>query len=261
MTRTSRWLRRAAAAVASGLAAAISLTTPAAGDSAAMAARWAGGIPFRGTPAVGALFTDRNGRLTHFCTASVVHSPAGDLLITAAHCLRGRSLSPAGAIVFAPGYHDHVFPYGRWVIRDAFTDSRWRRDRDPDDDFAFLIAGQPGRHIERSTGAQQLATSAVLPAWVQVIGYPDATSRPISCASRARAVTGRHLHQMVFDCAGYTDGTSGSPLLVHVATATGTGSLIGVIGGYQQGGNSPDVSYSPQFLANMTALYKRVTSS
>jgi V8-like Glu-specific endopeptidase len=156
----------------------------------------------------------------------VVHSPAGDLLITAAHCLRGRSLSPAGAIVFAPGYHDHAFPYGRWVIRGAFTDSRWRRDRDPDDDFAFLVVGQPGQHIERSTGAQQLATGAVLPAWVQVIGYPDAASRPITCASQARAVTGRRLHQMVFDCAGYTDGTSGSP-----------------------------------FLANMTALYKRVTSS
>ena len=64
-----------------------------------------------GTPAVGALFTtSRSGALAgHFCSAAVVASPAGDLLITAAHCLtaRGRSSScpgtPAAAPPTAPG--------------------------------------------------------------------------------------------------------------------------------------------------------------
>ncbi|HEY7360835.1 MAG TPA: hypothetical protein VH642_08495, partial [Streptosporangiaceae bacterium] len=41
------------------------------------------GRSFNGTPAVGALFTVSGGQLRrHFCTASVVDSPAGDLLIT-----------------------------------------------------------------------------------------------------------------------------------------------------------------------------------
>ena len=41
------------------------------------------GTSFAGTPAVGALFNVSNGKLgSHFCTASVVHSAGGDLLIT-----------------------------------------------------------------------------------------------------------------------------------------------------------------------------------
>jgi hypothetical protein len=252
-------------ALAIGLTAAISLMTPAAGAQAARrpAAR---GIPFDGTPTAGALFTDDHGKLTHFCTATVVHSPAGDLLITAAHCMRGRSLSPAGAIVFAPGYHGDTFPFGRWVVRASFTDRQWRRHRDPDDDFAFLLAGRPGRRIERYTGAQRLATGTPLPARVRVIGYPDAAGRPVICANRARPARlpfplhGHHLSQLVFDCGGYTDGTSGGPFLFHVRKSTGIGSVIGVIGGYQQGGSTPSVSYSARFRANMAALYRSVIS-
>jgi len=252
-------------ALAIGLTAAISLMTPAASAQAARRPA-ASGVPFDGTPTVGALFTDDNGKLTHFCTASVVHSPAGDLLITAAHCMQGRSLTPAGAIVFAPGYHGDTFPFGRWVVRASFTDRQWRRHRDPDDDVAFLIAGRQGRRIERSTGAQRLDTGTPLPARVQVIGYPDAADQPITCANRARPahlpfpLHGHHLHQMVFDCGGYTDGTSGGPFLFRVRKSTGTGSVIGVIGGYQQGGSTPSVSYSARFRANMAALYKSVTS-
>src|SRR5882724_7214250 len=39
--------------------------------------------PFAGTPAVGPLLVRRHGRLAHFCTASVVHSRRGNLLVTA----------------------------------------------------------------------------------------------------------------------------------------------------------------------------------
>jgi hypothetical protein len=73
-------------------------------------------------------------------------------------------------------------------------------------------------------------------------------------------VTPRHLRQVVFRCAGYTDGTSGGPFLARVSRATGAGRVIGVIGGYEEGGNSPSVSYSSRFLANVAALYRRATS-
>ena len=60
------------------------------------------GQAFAGTPAVGALFTTSAGKLgQHFCTASVVDSPAGDLVITAAHCVTGTS----GTVDFVPGYN------------------------------------------------------------------------------------------------------------------------------------------------------------
>jgi V8-like Glu-specific endopeptidase len=221
----------------------------AAGDAAAKR-----GIPFKGTAAVGALFTDSGGHLgRHFCTASVVSSPGGNLLITAAHCMAGRSLSPASGVVFAPGYHNGQFPYGTYTIRTVYVDSAWARDQNPNDDVAFLVAGRPGRHIQRHTGAETLMIGQ--PAQrVQVIGYPDDRNRPIACTARARYFD--RAHEMVFDCDDYTNGTSGGPFLAHVNPATGDGWVIGVIGGYQQGGDFPNISYSPRFFSAVWDLYE-----
>jgi V8-like Glu-specific endopeptidase len=250
-----------AAAVLATAASSLVMTTPTAADPA-MAAQLTGpeGQSFSGTPAVGALFTDKNGTLTHFCTASVVHSRHGNLLITAAHCMQGRSLQPAGVVSFAPGYHDGHFPHGRWIVRASYTDSRWKRSRDPNDDVAFLIAGRKGLRIEKYAGAETLATGTTLPREVRVIGYADDSELPVGCWARTRAFTRPHLRQEVFDCAGYTDGTSGGPFLYHVSKITGTGKVIGVIGGYQLGGNTPAISYSARFLANVAALYKKAAS-
>ncbi|HUZ23403.1 MAG TPA: serine protease [Streptosporangiaceae bacterium] len=256
-------MRRAIAAVAMSAAATLGLVvvSPAVGDPVALAAQlsWPAAAPFSGTSAVGALFSDHNGRLAHFCTASVVHSPHGNLLITAAHCIQGKDLKPAGAITFAPGYHDGRFPHGRWIVRAAYVDSAWKKRRDPDDDVAFLLAGRPGLRIEKYTGSEALETGTPLPQQVRVIGYPDRNNLPVTCGASARAFDPGHLHQMVFDCDGYTNGTSGGPFLAH-ATAAGTGKVIGVIGGYQEGGDTPNVSYSARFLANVAALYKTATS-
>src|SRR5690348_13273616 len=65
---------------------------------------------FAGTPEVGALFRVSSGRLgRHFCTASVVDSRAGDLVITAAHCV--SKLDPA-TVAFVPGFRQGKMPYG-----------------------------------------------------------------------------------------------------------------------------------------------------
>ncbi len=216
------------------------------------------GIPFNGTAAVGALFSSSNGTLgSHFCTATVVSSPAGNLLITAAHCLQGRSLSPAGSVVFAPGYHNGRFPDGTWAVTTEYVDAAWSTNQNPSDDVAFLVAGRKGTHIQRSTGAEILKIGE--PAQVvQVIGYPDQTNEPITCTAPAR--TFDPPLEMVFDCHNYTDGTSGGPFLADVNAKTGDGWVIGVIGGYEQGGDSPNVSYSPRFFSAVLALYKTAIS-
>ncbi len=212
------------------------------------------GTPFRGLAPVGALFTSSDGQLgSHFCTASVVSSPGGNLVITAAHCLQGRSLSPAGSIVFAPGYHNGRFPHGTWVVRTIYVNSAWEKDQNPNDDVAFLVVGRPGTRIQRHTGAETLKIDRPSQ-MVQVIGYPDATNDPITCTARARNFD--DAHEMVFDCDNYTNGTSGGPFLAHVDAKTGEGWVIGVIGGYQEGGDTPNVSYSPRFFSNILALYE-----
>ena len=257
--RRHRWARRPALLVTGVLfvgALAGYLLNPAA-QAAGLPAKHS--KPFNGTAAVGALFTEVNGKLvSHFCTASVVHSRAGNLLITAAHCVFRNKQPPRGSLAFVPGYHSGKTPRGVWGITAVYVNKAWQLHRNVNNDVAFLIAGRPGTHIERHTGAEVLGIDRP-PQLVRVIGYPDSTNRPISCVAPARTFRGDS-HQMVFDCDGFTTGTSGGPFLARVNAKTGNGTVIGVIGGWQAGGDTPDVSYSPRFFANVRDLYDEAAS-
>ena len=217
-----------------------------------------------GAGPVGALFALHHGHPAgHFCTASVVVSPPGDLLITAAHCVTGVSLAPPGGLAFAPGYANGRFPGGLWQVTMKFVDSRWAAGRDPNDDVAFLVvkplAGFPvsARSVQRADGAEAIRFDASLPTPIRAIGYPDLSEAPIECGTQAVAFEPESLNQVKFVCPGFTDGTSGGPMLSQFSPATGTGAIIGVIGGYQQGGNSPSISYSSAFTSAVRALYQR----
>lgn len=206
---------------------------------------------FKGVPVVGALFTSSGGELgPHFCTASVVHSVHGDLAVTAAHCLA----SVPGQVVFVPGYANGKKPYGVWPVTAVYTNQAWQSSQDPDDDVAFLrlSASSSGVPIEDVTGAERLGTGSADPALVRVIGYPGDTEQPVSCVNWARHFSAT---QLEFDCDGYTDGTSGGPILADASGTSGHGTIVGVIGGYEQGGDTSDVSYAPAFGATVTALY------
>jgi hypothetical protein len=209
------------------------------------------GQSFDGVAAVGALFSETNGTLgTHFCTASVVNSAAGDLALTAAHCVSGLT----GTIVFVPGYTNGQTPYGVWQVTKVYTDSAWDATQNPNDDVAFLqLADAPdGVPIQNVTGAETLDTGTQAGQLVQVVGYPDGAGQPVSCTGVANSFSAT---QLQFDCAGYPDGTSGSPFLTDVNAATGQGTVIGVIGGYQQGGDTSEVSYAASFGSAVATLY------
>lgn len=267
-TRTAVWGGTLAAAVAVGIVAA----SPSAHGAERLAVRLAAAVTalprgapaippallhgrfYNGTPAVGALFTISGGHLrSHFCTASVVNSSVKDLVITAAHCLHGKQ---PGQVAFVPGYHRHREPYGTWTVRQVFVDAAWASSANPNDDVAFLVVSQPGNStpVQELTGGENLATGWKAAQRVQVIGYPDGRQRPITCTTRTRPFGPR---QMEFDCGGYTDGTSGGPFLANVHPATGLGAVIGVIGGYEQGGNTPSVSYSARFGQAVRDLYDK----
>ncbi len=216
--------------------------------------------PFDGTPAVGALFLISGGQLrNHFCTASVVASPAGDVLVTAAHCLDGYSRRHPAGVAFVPGYHDGRAPYGIWPVTRVFVDKAWAASGDPDDDVAFLTAGRAGRTVsmESVTGAERLAISQPRTSMVRVIGYPVSQDRPISCQN---ATTAFGMTQLQFDCGNYTNGTSGAPFLIDAGPG-GAGLVVGVLGGYEQGGLTPDVSYAAYFGPGVLALYETATAA
>ena len=204
------------------------------------------GRPFRGVPYVGALFREAGGRPQgHFCTAAVLRSPAGNLVITSAHCMAGLA---ASAVSFAPGYHDGTFPQGLDPVVRVFTDRAWAARHSIGDDVAIL---ELGPDVQTQTGALTLATGHP-PGTTKVVGYPEDAGRPVGCT--ARATWFRRGHQMKFVCGGYPDGTSGGPWIISKTK------VYGVIGGYQQGGIKSWISYSPAFGRSIRTLYRRAVA-
>ena len=76
--------------------------------------------------------------------------------------------------------------------------------------------------------------------------------QPVGCTTSTAKFSDTQLR---FDCAGFPEGASGSPFL------TADGKLVGVLGGYQQGGNSADTSYSAYFTDEIDAVFKAATGS
>ena len=207
---------------------------------------------FRGVPTVGALFSP-TGSGAHFCTASVVDSAYQDLIVTAAHCVYGSGY--ATNIEFVPGYHDgrrpvrHLASPGRRGGQGLAAAARPRLD------FAFLTVVDPAHRgrIQRVTGGLWLGIGRGYAHWMRPIGYNDAIDDPVKCESRSHQF---RVGQMVFFCRGFRSGTSGGPWVLGF-TSRGTGTLFGVIGGYQEGGRYDWASYSPVFGATALALYRQ----
>ncbi|WP_144708487.1 trypsin-like serine peptidase [Dermacoccus nishinomiyaensis] len=193
----------------------------------------------------------------HFCTASVVHSESKDVIMTAAHCLGGKS----DDLVFVPQYSGGARPLGTWKVKAAFLDSAWMKDQDPDADVAFLSiethgSGKNVQHIEDATGAYELEVGRSRAAGtpVSVQSYNNDSDMPTVCQTTVLDDD----NDPVFHCDGYSTGSSGSP---WVTTVTSKGhreqQVIGLIGGHHQGGCYTHTSYSPTFDSRDLVLLAR----
>ncbi len=216
--------------------------------------------PGKVAPRVGALFVHEPGG-NHFCTASSVTSPGKDLLITAAHCVSGGTDGGSRQdLVFIPGYRDGLAPYGVWAVRKVFVAPQWARASDPAFDVGFVVlAPNDGRNIEDVIGANKLAIdSSGYVHLIRVTGYPDSAASPVTCFTWTAEQSATQLRM---ECAGFSGGTSGSPWLDQFSPQTRDGTIIGVIGGYQEGGNTDAVSYSAYLGPEVGALYKEASGS
>jgi hypothetical protein len=205
---------------------------------AAQAAR-----PVDPNPAVGAVFLG-DGSL-HTCSGAVLHSAAGNLVLTAAHCLvQGVDAN------FVPGLADKADPQNIWNIEAVYLDPRWVSATDPMADFAIARVGREGGgSIESAVGrAPTLAPAPDPGSVVSVTGYPlGAGGGPIGCRGNTDLADGRYPSVA---CSGFGDGTSGAPWI--------TGStVVGLIGGLDGGGCEVDVSYSPPFDEQIILLLAR----
>jgi V8-like Glu-specific endopeptidase len=211
-------------------------------------------VPFDGLPPVGPLFAGPVPAGDSACTASVVHSPYRNLLLTAAHCVVG----PGTGQSFVPMLHRGIAPYGTWLVTAAYADPRWLAGGDPRADYAFLTVAPQLRdgvlaELEDVVGANHLALRAGRRHRATVVGYPAGADRPVACTNRIY----RHRGYPAFDCDGYTAGTSGGPWLRDVDPGTGAGTVFGAVGGLHQGGCYPYTSYSPPFGLGTATTYRR----
>jgi V8-like Glu-specific endopeptidase len=206
---------------------------------------------FAGTPTVGPIFRDG---LTqdHECTASVIASPARDLILTAAHCVTGT----AAGYQFAPGYDNGRTPYGVWTVTHAYVDSSWLKSQDPQHDYAILqVASHRSVRLQDVTGANLLGTAPRSGTTITDVAYnAGSNDQPVRCTTSTYLTDG----YPTFNCHGYVGGSSGSPWL---ATLPGTHVQLvrGVIGGLHQGGCFEYTSYSSSFTADAYQLLLRAT--
>lgn len=199
--------------------------------------------PVSPDPRIGAIFPD--GENMHVCTASVLHSAGGDLVLTAAHCLLGESRA-----TFVPGFAGEAGPSDRWSIRQIYFDARWLASREPRADYAIArVNGAGAESLESQAGsALSLGTAPAPGSPVTVTGYPAGVGgRPIACQGRT-GLTDSGFPSLA--CAGLVGGTSGAPWVSGVT-------VTGVIGGLESGGCTENISYSAPFDEHTAQLLAR----
>ncbi|MEU9979940.1 trypsin-like serine protease [Streptomyces sp. NPDC050856] len=216
--------------------------------------------PSAGLPSVGVLLDDEG----HWCTASVVASPRGNVVATAAHCVYEYGVYAEG-FSFVPGFRGKgaaSAPYGKWRVRAIQVDDAWRRTGDDARDYAFLTLEPDGRgrQVQQVVGGAPADWGSGPRRHVTVVGYPNEehnpANRPISCTTDT-AEDPDLAGSMVMRCAGFWDGTSGSPWLADHRDAAHPGRVIGVL----SGGDTDTTSTAVLFDARARALYTRAVKA
>lgn len=211
--------------------------------------------------AVGQLFTNDT-----TCTATVVGSGSGRVLVTAAHCvfvpttgpfaqpLKAAGHKPGWVTLreFVPGRSGNATPYGRWPLERAWVDSRWQETGDPRYDVAFV---RVGRDVQKVVGSQSIGFGAAVSGQAMTaLGYPGQGAfdgRSLRrCATPGVTVSVQD-GALQMPCA-MTPGVSGGPWMTDFDSRTGTGRVVAVTS-YQSGPSTLSaIPLSPQF----TQLYR-----
>jgi trypsin-like peptidase len=184
-------------------------------------------------PRIGALFLGAGD--LHTCTAGVLDSKAGDLIITAAHCV-----AEGIDTTFVAGFKDAAEPGHIWKVAATYLDPRWVKDTDPQADFAILrVARDDGGSVEADAGGGlTLGTTPKPGTVVHVTGYAlGQGGGPVGCEGSTGLTPAGYPS---LPCDGLVDGTSGAPWTMGLT-------ITGLVGGLNGGGCDENISYSPPF--------------
>ncbi|MFD8214481.1 trypsin-like serine peptidase [Streptomyces sp. NPDC059697] len=224
---------------------------------------------FGGHPMVGTFFYDGKplGGKSTYCTGSVVHTAAHDIVLTAGHC--GRGLERATHRIFVPQYRDGlsaanqprgVFPVSQTYIDPRYAANTKKPTSDLDLAFARVDPNSRGK-VEDVTGALTFTPTTNYTHNVTVIGYPsservNSKHQAIRCHVTTSRLPG--YRQVRMTCTGFYGGVSGGPWIENYDRTTGTGKVIGNTGGYNGGGNDANddwVTYAPIYGKDAQSLF------
>ncbi len=192
---------------------------------------------------VGALFLGAGD--LHTCTAGVLDSKDGDLILTAAHCV-----AEGIDTTFVAGFSGAADPAAIWRVDTIYLDPRWVKNQDPLADFAILrVSRDGGGTVEAEAGGGLAIGTAPKPGTVvNVTGYGlGVGGGPIGCKAETELAPGGFPS---LPCGGLIDGTSGAPWTTGLT-------VTGLTGGLDGGGCDENVSYSAPFDGGVVQLLAR----
>ncbi|MGJ1429353.1 trypsin-like serine peptidase [Clavibacter sepedonicus] len=181
---------------------------------------------------VGILFYVADGR-NRTCTASVVDTPQGDAIATAAHCLVDPATgAPVRLATFVPGTKAAQAPFGLWPVDTSSVTDSWKRTHAVVDDAGFArVRSLDGRTLADVVGAARpVFDRPLVPAQgaagtLSVLGYPQAApysgTQLVACASVPR----RSAHHTVSLPCALGDGAGGAPIYTRGARVPVRGEL------------------------------------
>jgi V8-like Glu-specific endopeptidase len=211
------------------------------GNTAGAGLRWGhGGAVARSTGRVFFTLDD----IGYSCSGSAVDAAAGDVVVTAAHCVSNTAGRWAANWIFVPGYRDGTEPYGAFTARRFFVSPLWAGPggkaggADERYDVAFVTVNSPPQGPGRNAQAAEVVP---LPASqpvsfgerfaagaTYVFGYPAEPPYtglyPNYCAGPARA---GGLGGAWTRCA-MTAGDSGGPWLARFSPRAGVGTIVAI---------------------------------
>jgi V8-like Glu-specific endopeptidase len=164
------------------------------------------------------------------CSGSVINSSAGDVVLTAGHCVIDPGPGThATNIVFIPGYRDGAEPFGVWPVTSFATTPEWESTTstgDPNDsneagDMALLtLANRPsdGATVQSVVGAFGIGFNQARHQTYMEYGYPADT--PYNGDRLYELTTPWAVDDSTFSpptmgiSSDFTSGSSGGPWLV-----------------------------------------------
>jgi V8-like Glu-specific endopeptidase len=210
------------------------------------------------------------------CSASVVPSRRGNVILTAAHCVIDPETGTlAGSLIFVPGYHNGVGPDGTWEATHYETTKSWaewekRKVTPPNEgeDLTLLLLeanqeeknGHYGENVERVVGSLGIAFDQACSQTYTQYGYPaESPYNGEILYSHVAAYAGTDTNSAILPrpvkiASDFTRGASGGPWTIGSSDAPTVLSLTAY--GYE---GQPGYLYGPYFGEAARKAYERAS--